>query len=80
MGLKQFRTNVYRTSLKTPSWGESLRIQSECGKIPTTKTRNTDTFQGVVFTKYFKISAFQTKLYNSTENGEEPILNVPLVK
>ena len=33
--------------LKTDRQGVSLRIQTECSKIRTRKTPNTDTFQGV---------------------------------
>ena len=33
--------------LNTERYGVSLRIQSECGKIPTKKTPNTDAFYTV---------------------------------
>ena len=35
--------------LNTDRYGVSLRIQSECGKIRTRKTLNTDTFHAVLF-------------------------------
>ena len=35
--------------LNTERYGVSLPIQSECGKIRTRKTPNTDTFQAVYF-------------------------------
>ena len=50
--------------LKRERYRVSLRIQSKCGKIRTTKTPNTDTFHGVCFTKvYFlpMIDQSQTK-------------------
>ena len=35
--------------LNIERYGECLRIQSECGKIRTRKTSNTDTFHAVLF-------------------------------
>ena len=37
--------------LNTERYSVSLRIQSECGKIRTRKTSNTDTFHAVIFTR-----------------------------
>ena len=37
--------------VNTEKYGVSLRIQSECGKTRTRKTRNTDTFQAVELNK-----------------------------
>ena len=42
--------------LNTDRYGVSLRIQSECGKIRTIKTLNTDTFHAVVFRTLSNIS------------------------
>ena len=42
--------------LSAGRYGVSLRIQSECGKIRTIKTLNTDTFHAVVFRTLSNIS------------------------
>ena len=39
--------------LNTETYGVSLRIQSERGKIQTRKTPNTETFHAVVLTGFF---------------------------
>ena len=38
--------------LNTGRYGVSLRIQSECGKIPTRKTSNTDAFHVVLISNF----------------------------
>ena len=41
--------------VNTERYGVSLRIQSECGKIWTRKTPNTDTFHAVIPQRLLKI-------------------------
>ena len=45
--------------LNTEKYGVSLRIQSECGKIRTRKTPNTDTFHAVIGLAFsFRLNSF----------------------
>ena len=46
--------------LNTEGYGVSFRIQSECGKIQTSKTPNTDTFHAVIFNVIIKTSTPET--------------------
>ena len=54
----------------------SLRIQSECGKIRTGKTPNTDTFHAVINLRCFNVVCFQCfkKSIKYTSNTEKVTL------
>ena len=57
--------------LNTERYGLSLCVQSECRKIQTRKTTNTDTFRGVFFITFVAHEHF----FNENLNEHSPVKN-----